>query len=151
MLGFLLFSSSFLMPDFRFPWHVRKCFSSLQGCSCGFKLAIFSFQAFISVPSGSSCTLKSSHLQYVCLLLYTPFGAGPHSSVPRYTSTQTLVYGPVLSWSDMSVSVYHTSCNPSTWGCRHMGHCLSTHRRVHIGADACSHGLGGRGHGSVAE
>lgn len=77
-------------------------------------------------------------------------GACPHNGVPKYTSTHSLVCGPVLTHMDMCVSVYH-SFNPSTCVCSCTGYCLDPCGLSHTCPAACSHVLRGRGCGSMVE
>lgn len=108
----------FLFPDARFPVPMA---SGPPGM-CGTILvplwaAAVVIDYLFLVPSIYFCSLlaprtsTSPLISSACVCWYAHLLVRrPHNSVPRYASTQSLVYGPVLTYMDVSVSVYHTRC-----------------------------------------
>lgn len=125
MLGCARISSVFfLFPDACFPVPMA---SGPPGM-CGTILVPFRAAAVVTgylflVPCIYFCSLlaprasTSPYISSACVCWYAHLLLrGPHHGVPRYTSMRSLVYSPVLTYMDVSVSVYHTSCKPIHMG-----------------------------------
>lgn len=90
---------------------------------------LFLVSGFYFRSSLAPCRSTSTHVSSACeCCCEHQLAKCPHSGIPRSTNTYSWVYGPVLTYVDTHVSLYHMSCNPSTCGCRSLS---GTRRHTH--------------------